>query len=1417
MDKLTNATKLKHWSTVINEIIDELTKVQNDGITTSGGDINGTLSADSFVADSFVGPLTGNADTATALTSSAGNANQPVFFDDGKPVAITHTIGVSVPADAKFTDTTYSVATTAADGLFSKEDKAKLDAIDAGANAVTIDTALSSTSTNPVQNKVINSALALKAPLASPAFTGTPTAPTADLSVSNTQIATTAFVHSAITDSTITTPASVKSQNVVIFGDATGDVLADSGYTINASVPAGAKFTDTTYTGSDGIALTGTNFTNSGVRSVTIGGADGTITVNTNGSSAEVAVAGLKSAAFTESTAYAPASHTSVKATDSVLGHVTISDAVNSTSAASAGVAASPKAVKDAYDKAVSAESAAGEAQSTADGAVTAIGEEKTAREGAISALTTTVNGKLASSHASETATGSKASHVTLSDSVTSTSGASAGVAATPAAVKTAYDLASSAKSVADEAKTTASKAYKYAGSVATADNLPTSANEGDVYNVEATGINYAWNGSAWDNLGQLIVVDSTIVSGSTNPVSSGAVYTAIDGINDAIAGLEGADANLQSAINSKLASSHASETATDSKSSHVKLSDATNSTSGKSAGIAATPAAVKSAYDLANTANTTAGTAKTTAEGAVTAIGEETEAREAAVEAINTALEGKAPTSHANSASTYGSGTGSLFGHVKLSDSTSSTSGASAGIAATPAAVKSAYDLANTAKTNAATNATAIAAETTAREGAISTINTALDGKAPTAHAVSGTTYGAATGSVYGHVKLSDSTSSTSAASAGIAASPKAVKSAYDLANTANTAAGTAQSAAESAANASIVNITASGKTVTFTKGDGTTGTFTTQDTNTTYTAGTGLALADGAFALATYGTASSYGPSANATPAFGATFNVPYVTTDAYGRVTAATKTVKIPATTMGAATSSAAGTAGLVPAPAANKHTSFLRGDGTWVVPTNTTYSNMTGATADAAGKAGLVPAPAAGAQAKFLRADGTWQTPTNTDTKVTQTITTTDAEYALLAMADAAATANKTNSARFASAVTLNPSTQRITAKGLKSPALGTTYVSTAQANGAVLDTSITAGAYMGYMRYPSTNGAFTFAGYKNEIGFYYLTQANIDASTNTVTHSLKFNESGLLTSSGGFKGALTGNASTATKATQDSAGQQINTTYIKGLSVSGKTITYTKGDGTTGTITTQDTNTTYSNMTAATADAAGKAGLVPAPAAGKQASFLRGDGTWATPTNTDTKVKQTVSTTNKTYPILACATADATATVTGEAIFASAIKINPSAGSLTATAVYNAVWNDYAEFFPRGEETEAGDIIALDLDSDKEVYVKATKETSKPVGIHSDSFGHLVGGELPENGEDFVEYNMPKFIPVGMTGRVGAKTIGEVKKGDFAVISEIPGVARAFNPATDSAIDVFGMFVENNSEEGIRRVKVKIPA
>lgn len=95
---------------------------------------------------------------------------------------------------------------------------------------------------------------------------------------------------------------------------------------------------------------------------------------------------------------------------------------------------------------------------------------------------------------------------------------------------------------------------------------------------------------------------------------------------------------------------------------------------------------------------------------------------------------------------------------------------------------------------------------------------------------------------------------------------------------------------------------------------------------------------------------------------------------------------------------ATSSVAGTAGLVPAPTTADPDKYLKGDGSWGTPagttytagtnvsidaqnvisaTDTTYSNFTGATSSTAGSNGLVPAPAAGDEAKALHGDGTWK--------------------------------------------------------------------------------------------------------------------------------------------------------------------------------------------------------------------------------------------------------------------------------------------------------------------------------------------------------------------------------------------------------------------------------------------------------
>ena len=68
-----------------------------------------------------------------------------------------------------------------------------------GGSSVTVEDVLNSTSTvnalSANQGKVLNDTLALTAPLASPALTGTPTAPTVNIAVNSDQIATTSFAH----------------------------------------------------------------------------------------------------------------------------------------------------------------------------------------------------------------------------------------------------------------------------------------------------------------------------------------------------------------------------------------------------------------------------------------------------------------------------------------------------------------------------------------------------------------------------------------------------------------------------------------------------------------------------------------------------------------------------------------------------------------------------------------------------------------------------------------------------------------------------------------------------------------------------------------------------------------------------------------------------------------------------------------------------------------------------------------------------------------------------------------------------------------------------------------------------------------------------------------------------------------------
>ena len=346
----------------------------------------------------------------------------------------------------------------------------------------------------------------------------------------------------------------------------------------------------------------------------------------------------------------------------------------------------------------------------------------------------------------------------------------------------------------------------------------------------------------------------------------------------------------------------------------------------------------------------------------------------------------------------------------------------------------------------------------------------------------------------------------------------------------------------------------------------------------------------------------------------------------------------------TNMGAASASAAGKAGLVPAPAAGAQAKYLRGDGTWQTPPNTTYSNMGGATSSAAGSAGLVPAPAAGKQASFLRGDGTWVIPTNTTYAKANTTTlglvmigyaengknypveldSSGKMYVNVPWTDTnttytnmgAASASAAGKAGLVPAPAAGAQAKYLRGDGTWQTPPNTTYSNMGGA------TSSAAGS-AGLVPAPAAGKQASFL---RGDGTWVIPTNTTYAKANTTTLGLVmigYAENGKnypveLDSSGKMYVNVPW---TDTNTTYGVVGANGSTGLVKNGSTVTSASGYTACPIVGGIPYYKDTNTTYANMKAATDSAAGAAGLVPAPAAGKQASFLRGDGTWVVPTNT----------------------------------------------------------------------------------------------------------------------------------------------------------------------------------------------------
>ena len=394
----------------------------------------------------------------------------------------------------------------------------------------------------------------------------------------------------------------------------------------------------------------------------------------------------------------------------------------------------------------------------------------------------------------------------------------------------------------------------------------------------------------------------------------------------------------------------------------------------------------------------------------------------------------------------------------------------------------------------------------------------------------------------------------------------------------------------------------------------------------------------------------------------------------------------------TTMKGATSSTAGTSGLVPAPQRGQQNSFLKGDGTWgtvesatygeatqdqsglmsasdktkldnieanannytlpvatttrlggvkagnnitisgdgtisATDTNTTYDVMEGATSEANGQSGLVPAPTQGQQTRFLRGDGTWQVPTNTTyTNATQS------KDGLMSSEDKTKLDGIENNANNYVHPT-TPGNKHIPSGGstgqvLKWSADGTAVWGTDN-NTTYTNATTSKAGLMSATDKTKLDSLQNFddSTIQENIGDLQSSVSTLENSVSTIEESLgnKVDKvSGKQLSTNDYttteKNKLSGIATGATKVEKSNTNGNIK---INGT----ETTVYTKPDLTKQEVvdalgyTPPTTNTTYSVMTGATSSAAGTSGLVPQPTAGKQTSFLRGDGTWVIPTNT----------------------------------------------------------------------------------------------------------------------------------------------------------------------------------------------------
>lgn len=172
----------------------------------------------------------------------------------------------------------------------------------------------------------------------------------------------------------------------------------------------------------------------------------------------------------------------------------------------------------------------------------------------------------------------------------------------------------------------------------------------------------------------------------------------------------------------------------------------------------------------------------------------------------------------------------------------------------------------------------------------------------------------------------------------------------------------------------------------------------------------------------------------------------------------------------------------------------------------------------------------------------------------------------------------------------------------------------------------------------------------------------------------------------------------------------------------------------------------------------------------------------------------------------------CVTVDTEQTITAAKTFGKDVRVNgnfTASGNITGGKVYGAVWNDYAEWFEKedqNEEFEPGDIVSWNKNGVKKSQIS---RDALVIGVVSDTYGHILGGDSLLD----MEKNHERFVPIGLAGRLSVKISGCVNAGDLIITGKTPGVGVADNTAPYSAI--VGKALESSAEKGTKLIKILI--